>query len=343
MNTSERGGRAAPEGTLMLSRKDIVSLLDLPDYISVVEKAFRAYAKGETLALGLLHVDTPDGEFHIKVGGTLDPRVYCGLKMNGGFFQNQRRFGLPNIQGTIALYDGENGYPLAFMDSIEITINRTGATTAVAAKYLARPDSRVATICGCGNQGRVQLRFLKLVLPIDTVYAFDVQDGVASSYAIEMEKELGITVKPVEDLANAVGGSDVCVTCTPAQEFFVERGWVSPGTFVAAVGADSPGKQEIDPRLIAGGTLFVDIVEQCASVGELHHAISAGLMSREDVYAELGQLIVGDREGRSSEEQITIFDATGTGLQDAAGAAAAYERAVENGLGSVFDFFSPHA
>jgi alanine dehydrogenase len=328
-----------PNGTLLLSRKEVASLLDLGDYIEVVEKAFRAYAMGETLSLGLLHVDTPDGEFHIKAGGIKEPRVYCGLKMNGGFFNNQSRFGLPNIQGTIALYDGENGYPLAFMDSIEITINRTGATTAVAAKYLARSDSRVATICGCGNQGRVQLRFLREVLPIETVYAYDLQEGIAESYAEEMGTDLGIMVTPVDDLASAVGASDVCVTCTPSKEFFLEQQWVPAGAFVAAVGADSPGKQEIDPRLMASSTVIVDILEQCANVGELHHAIAAGLMEDDDVHAELGEIIAGQRPGRTSDDEVTIFDATGTGLQDAAGAAAAYERAIADGMGTFFNFF----
>jgi ornithine cyclodeaminase/alanine dehydrogenase len=329
-----------PNGTLLLSRKDVASLLDLGDYIEVVENAFRAYAMGETLSLGLLHVDTPDGEFHIKAGGIKDPRVYCGLKMNGGFFQNQSRFGLPNIQGTIALYDGENGYPLAFMDSIEITINRTGATTAVAAKYLARPDSHIATICGCGNQGRVQLRYLKEVLPIEKAFAFDLQSGIAENYAEEMGEALGISVTPVDDLASAVGASDVCVTCTPSKEYFLHQEWVPSGAFVAAVGADSPGKQEIDPRLMASSSVVVDILEQCANVGELHHAIAGGLMKNDDVHAELGEVIAGQRPGRSSDDEITIFDATGTGLQDAAGAAAAYERAVARGIGSFFDFFS---
>ena len=226
------------------------------------------------------------------------------------------------------------------MDSIEITINRTGATTAVAAKYLARPDSHIATICGCGNQGRVQLRFLNEVLPIDTAYAFDLQEGIAESYAEEMAEDLGITVTPVDDLAAAVGASDICVTCTPSKEYFLEQEWVLAGAFVAAVGADSPGKQEIDPRLMASSAVVVDILEQCANVGELHHAIAAGLMDGDDVHAELGQIIAGQRPGRTRDDEITLFDATGTGLQDAAGAAAAYERAIAGGTGSFFNFFA---
>jgi ornithine cyclodeaminase/alanine dehydrogenase-like protein (mu-crystallin family) len=325
---------------MLLNREDISSLLQSHDYVEVVENAFRAYAQGTTLSLGLLHVDAPDGEFHIKAGGPEEPRTYFGLKVNAGFFQNRKRYGLPNIQGTIILCDGDNGYPLAFMDSTAITINRTGATTAVAAKYLARPESCCVTICGCGTQGRVQLRYLKDALPIKLAYAFDFDAGVADSYASEMSRELGIEVSAVSDLGSAAGQSDVCVTCTPARSYFLNAEDVPAGMFVAAVGADSPDKQEIDPRLMASGTVVVDILSQCAEVGELHHAIEAGIVERDQVHGELGEVIVGRVPGRTSGDEITIFDSTGTGLQDAAAAAAAYDRALEAGKGKFFDLFA---
>lgn len=327
------------QGTMLLSRADVTSLLSLNDYIEVVEHAFKAYAQEATLSLGLLHVDAPDGEFHVKAGGLKGPRTYFGLKLNGGFFQNRERFGLPNIQGTIVLCDGDNGYPLALMDSTAITINRTGATTAVAAKYLARPEARSVTICGCGTQGRVQLRSLKSVLPIEAAYAFDFDADVAAKFAVDMGEELEIEVSAVTDLAGAALKSDVCVTCTPAKTYFLEQEAVPPGMFVAAIGADSPGKQEIDPRLMGSGTVVVDILSQCAEVGELSHAIAAGIVEPDQVHGELGEVIVGKKPGRTSNDEITIFDSTGTGLQDAAAAAAAYERAVELGKGTFFDFF----
>jgi alanine dehydrogenase len=329
-----------PQGTMLLNREDVSSLLCLSDYVEVVENAFKAYAQGTTLSLGLLHVDAPEGEFHIKAGGPGQPRTYFGLKVNAGFFQNRQRFGLPNIQGTIILCDGENGYPLAFMDSTAITINRTGATTAVAAKYLARPDSRSVTICGCGTQGRIQLRSLKHLLPIEMAYAFDFDAAVAESFASDMSRELGIEVTAVRDLGSATGESDVCVTCTPARSYFLKREDVPPGMFVAAIGADSPDKQEIDPKLMASSTVVVDILDQCAEVGELHHAIEEGIIGGDQVHGELGEIILGKKPGRTSDDEITIFDSTGTGLQDAAAAAAAYERALESGKGIFFDFFA---
>jgi alanine dehydrogenase len=329
-----------PQGTMLLNRRDIASLLSLSDYVEIVEDAFRLYAQGKTLPLGLLHIDSTDGEFHIKAGGLELERTYFGLKVNAGFFQNRARFGMPNIQGTIILCDGENGYPLAFVDSTEITINRTGATTAVAAKFLARQDSRVATICGCGVQGRIQLQALKHIRPIEEVYAFDSDESTARTFASDMSEESGVKVTAVSVLGSAVRKSDVCITCTPARQYFLREEDVPAGMFVAAIGADSPDKQELDPTLMASSTVVVDVLEQCANVGELHHAIEAGLISTDDVRAELGEVIVGKKPGRSSDDEITIFDGTGTALQDAAGAAAAYERALESGIGVFFDFFA---
>src|SRR6476620_5677246 len=157
------------EGILILTRQDIAGLLNFPDYVTAVEAAFRLYTEDHALLPGLLQIDEVDGAFHIKAAGLSLPRSYVAVKINGNFAQNMQRFGLPTIQGSIILCDGANGAPLAFMDSIEITINRTGAATALAARYLARPDSAVATICGCGAQGRIQLVALKHMLPLEQV------------------------------------------------------------------------------------------------------------------------------------------------------------------------------
>jgi ornithine cyclodeaminase/alanine dehydrogenase len=327
-----------PSATLLLDRNAIAPLLDLDDCITTVEAAFAAHSRGKSLAPGLLHVDAPDGEFHIKAGGLTEPRAYFGLKANAGFFQNSQRFGLPNIQGLILLYDAENGYPLAVLDSAGITMQRTGAATAVAAKYLARQNSTVATMCGCGRQGHIQLRALCRVLPIEKVHAYSIDKPEARLFASEMSDELGIHVEAVNDLGGAVRASDVCVTCTPAHEAFLDRSFVGPGTFVAAVGADSPEKQEVDPRLLAEGKVVVDLLEQCVAVGELHHAIDQGFMTAGDVLGELGDVITSKVRGRSSDDEVIVFDSTGTALQDTAAAILAYERAVDLGKGSLIDF-----
>jgi alanine dehydrogenase len=276
-------------------------------------------------------VSAPDGEFHIKAGGLLEPEAAFGLKCNGGFFQNRARFGLPNIQGLILLANAENGRPLAVLDSMEITIQRTGAATAVAARYLARPESSVATICGCGNQGRVQLRALCHTLPIRRAFAWSPTAIRAREFAEAMSRELGIAVEPVEELGPALASSDVVATCTPAKRALFAR--AREGTFIAAVGADSPDKQELDAHLTANAAVYGDLLGQCVSVGEFHHAVREGLATRDDFRGELGDLVTGRAAGRRNASEITIFDSTGTALQDVAAAMAVYRKAVASGGG----------
>ena len=328
-----------PPETLLLNRSEVARLLPFGECVEAVENAFRLHAQGKSLRSALLHVDSQDGEFHIKAGGLDLGRLFFGLKVNGGFFQNIIRFGMPNIQGVILLADGENGYPLALMDSREITAKRTGAATAVAAKYLAREGSEIATVCGCGTQGRMQLRALAHVLPLKQVFAFAREVTKAVAFAREMREQMGLKITITNDLKDAVAQSDVCVTCTPSREFFLTKDCVSPGTFIAAVGADSPAKQELEPSLVRSSKVVVDILEQCAEVGELHHAIKQG-MSKEDVHAELGEIVAGRKPGRTSKEEIIIFDSTGTALQDVAAAAAVYQKALRLREGHAFDFFA---
>jgi alanine dehydrogenase len=316
-----------PMKTLLLKRGDVSALLGLDECITAVEQAFKLYAEGQTLPPGALGVHARDGGFHIKAAGLKLSRTYFAAKVNGNFFRNAERYGMPNIQGIIMLCDGDNGYPLALMDSIEITIHRTGAATAVAAKYLARDDAKVATICGCGNQGRIQLKALMKVRALERVYAFDLDHARAERFAGELSNELSIEAQAVRDLAPAVRQSDVCVTCTPSKQFFLRREDVAPGTFIAAVGADDERKQELDPRLFAGHKIVVDLLEQCVTIGDLHHALDQGLITKADVHAELGDVVAGKKPGRTSRDEIIIFDSTGTGLQDVAAAALVYETA----------------
>lgn len=326
------------EGTLLLSRGDVATLLTIEEYIVAIELAFKLYGEGKTLPPGILGVHARDGGFHIKAGLLELDRPYFAAKINANFPQNVKRFGLPLIQGAIVLADGENGYPLAIMDSMEITIQRTGAATAVAAKYLARPDSRCVTICGCGNQGRVSLQALSKVFSIECAFAYDVDDAQAKRFASEMSEQLQVSVEVVGGLEDALKRSDICVTGTPSTEYFLKWQHVQPGTFVAAVGADNETKQELESVLLAKNKTVVDVLEQCASIGELHHALDAGLMTRSDVYAELGEVIAGSKPGRTSPDETIIFDSTGMALQDVIAAATVYEQAVRKGLDRRIDF-----
>jgi ornithine cyclodeaminase/alanine dehydrogenase len=322
----------------LLTRPQVASLLSFEDYVAGVEQAFRLHADGRSLAPRLMHVDAPDGEFHVKGGGLWLDGWYFALKANGSFFGNPARHGLPAIQGAILLFDAEQGSPLALLDSGEITIQRTGAATAVAARLLARPDSSVVTICGCGRQGRVQLKALAHVLPLTRAFVWDVNPDAARALASAAPPRAGLAVEAVTDLEAAVRGSDAVATCTPSRAPFIRRAWLRPGTFVAAVGADSPGKQELDADVLAPpAVVVVDLLEQAAHVGELQHALGAGLMTEGAVRGELGEIIAGRRPARTSDDEVIIFDATGTALQDVVAAVAAYRRAVETGAGTEID------
>ncbi|HEX9703724.1 MAG TPA: ornithine cyclodeaminase family protein [Gemmatimonadales bacterium] len=319
--------------TLILTRAEVAALVDLEACIAAVEGAFVALGHGRAPSSGILGIAASDGGFHVKAARLDGARPYVAVKTNGNFPRNRERYDLPTIQGTITLADGDTGRVLAVMDSIEITIQRTGAATAVAAKYLARPEAATVTICGCGNQGRVQLRALCRVRPIRRVLAWDGDWDRAKAYARDVAGELGVRATAVTAPGPAARESDVVVTCTPATRWFLGSADVRAGTFVAAVGADSEEKQELEPALLAGATVVADVLEQAATIGDLHHALRAGLLTRAAVYAELSEIVTGAKPGRRTPAEITVFDSTGTALQDVATAALVYERALAAGVG----------
>ncbi len=325
--------------TLLLSRKDVAALLDFDSCIAAVEQAFRLAGEGRAPRPGILGVPLERGGFHVKAASLDVGRRYVAVKVNGNFPENRLRYGLPTIQGVVVLADADTGCPLALMDSGEITLRRTAAATAVAARYLARPESAVVTVCGCGVQGRAQLMALARVCRLRQVYAFDTDRDQAKQYADTMTEHLRVPVEVVPGLAEATRRSDVCITCTASRRFFLGPEHIRPGTFIAAVGADNPEKQELDPALMARSAVVVDLLEQAATIGDLHHALDAGIMARGDVYAELGDLAARRKPGRTSATQVTIFDSTGTAWQDVAAAAIVYEQA-RKAEATGFDFMA---
>jgi alanine dehydrogenase len=321
---------------IALTRQNVKQLLTLADCIEAVERAFVRYANGESLvAPGILGAHVPHGGFHIKTAALGNPsRRYFAAKINANFPNNRAKHGRPTIQGVLALFDLETGEPLAVMDSIEITLLRTAAATAVAARCLARSDAHVATLYGCGDQARVHLRALALVRDISRVYAIDVDHDRAAAFAEEMSAELRIAIIPNEDSTASLMASDMWVTLTPSRTPILLASQHRPGVFIAAIGADNPEKHEIEPALLAKCKVVPDLIEQAATIGDLHHALDSGVMTLADVHADLGQVLAGKRPGRTSEADVFVFDSTGTALQDVAAAAIAYERAIESGVGT---------
>jgi ornithine cyclodeaminase/alanine dehydrogenase-like protein (mu-crystallin family) len=318
----------------ILQRQQVAELLTLDDCIAAVEDVFAQYARGDLPAApGVLGTHVEGGGFHVKTAVIGPAPGHYAVKINANFPGNPARHGLPTIQGMIALFDAVAGRLLALLDSIEITILRTAAATAVAARHLARADASIVTLCGCGAQGGAHLRALSRVRRLTRAYVVDLDPDRARRFAGQMSEELSLPVSVAPDLAAAVRASDICVTCTPARRPLLSRDALHPGLFIAAVGADSPEKQELDPRILHEARVVVDLLDQAANIGELHHAIEAGLMSPADVHAELGQIVTGARAGRTSDHEIFVFDSTGTALQDAAAAALVWERARGAGYG----------
>ena len=318
---------------LLIGRAEVARLLTLAECMAAIEAAFASEAAGGILGPAVLGINAPGGGLHVKAAGLVGPHSYFAAKVNANFPGNPQTNGLPAIQGAVVLCDAVDGRLLAIIDSAEVTALRTAATSAVAAKYLARSDSRVLTICGCGTQGRRHLEAIAPLFGLTTVLAFDARAEAAERLAGDSS---ALNVQPTRDLAAAVRRSDICVTCTPSRRPLIGPADVSPGLFLAAVGADNPDKQELDPRVLAGATVVADLVAQGVEMGELHHAVATGVMRPEDVHAELGEVVTGRKRGRRSAKEIIIFDSTGTALQDVAAAAHVYERAVAAGAGQPF-------
>jgi ornithine cyclodeaminase/alanine dehydrogenase-like protein (mu-crystallin family) len=304
--------------TLLLARREVAALMDGGAWLDAAEAGFRALAEGRARAPAPMTIGGWGGAFHAKGASLALGRRYVALKLNGNFPSNPEERGLPTIQGALLLCDGETGALLAIVDSIELTLRRTAAATALAARFLARPASATILVCGCGAQGAAQLEALRAVLPLRRGFAWDRDEARARAFA---------QAHGLEATANlaAAAASDVVVTCTTSKSAYLDV--ARPGTFVAAVGADSPEKSEVAPALMARALVVVDSLAQCAAMGDLRHALAAGAMAEADVHAELHELVAGTRPGRTDDDQITLFDSTGTAVQDVAAAAFLHERA----------------
>jgi alanine dehydrogenase len=321
--------------TLLLTRDDLASVLTMEDCLISVEEAFRSYGQGKTPEPKSIGLHAAAGTFHIKAAMA---DVFAA-KINANFPGNPGQHRLPTVQGIILVMDLDRGTPLAILDSTLITTLRTAAATAVAAKYLARHDASTVTVIGCGTQGRASLEALRLVRPLSNAYAYDADPVAADRFAGEMSTALGFSVEAVSSLEKAVANSDIVVTCTTSREPILHERHLHPGLFIAAVGADNPQKQELDPSLLRASRVVADILDQAATMGDLHHALDAGVLTLDEVHGELADVICGRVSGRTEDAEVFVFDSTGTALQDVAVASLAFARATKRGAGLEVQFF----
>lgn len=319
---------------LLLSRAEVEGLISMREAIEAVEGAFRAKGMGKAQMppKSYVYFDRYKGDFRV-MPAYLEDQGAAGVKIVNAHPLNPKEHGLPTVMAVIVLLDPKTGAPLAIMDGTWVTNIRTGASGAVAAKYLARRDSRIVAMVGAGVQAKTQLIALKEVLDIEEVRVNDISAENAQRYAEEMSKQLGVKVKAVGDTGKAVEGVDVVVTTTPSRKPILMNNWVSEGMHINAIGADAPGKQELDPNILTRAKIIVDDVEQAIHGGEVNVPLSEGDIARGDIYADLGEVVTGKKPGRTSREEITIFDSTGLAVQDIATDWVIYQKARETGKG----------
>jgi alanine dehydrogenase len=319
---------------LVLSNADVSELLTMEQCIAAVEETLRAHALGQTIAPGMLGAHVEHGGFHVKTAGIRGERSRFVAKVNANFPRNPATFGLPTIQGVLTLFDADDGRVLAIMDSTLITCVRTAATSAIAAKYASAAGANRLAIVGCGEQGRSHLRAMRCVRPISQVMVHDLRPEIARDFQREMSAETQVPIEVMTSL-DAVREADIVVTCTTSNRWFLSRAHVSPGTFIAAVGADNPLKHEIEPELIASSVVITDSTEQAATIGDLHHALKKGIAGRDIVRGELHEVIAGRMQVRREAHEITVFDSTGTALQDLGAASGVYDRAMQREISRI--------
>ena len=310
--------------------------LDL-DAVDCVENAFWALGVGGVVMPPILSMAIHDFNGEVDVKTAYVPGLDSfALKISPGFFDNPK-IGLPSTSGLMILFAVQTGQLEAvLLDNGYLTDVRTAAAGAVAARHLSRPDSEVAMIFGTGMQSRLQLSALNLVRPIKRAMIWGRDAEKARRLAGELTGSLDIVVEAVRDPASAVGSADIIVTTTPATDPIFKADWLQPGQHLTAMGSDQATKNEIEPGAIATATLYVaDRLSQTRSLGELRAALDAGV-TLNVAPPELGDILVGEHPGRTSNDDITIADLTGTGVQDTAIATFARERATANGQGTDF-------
>tara|TARA_R110002020_G_scaffold87061_22_gene215095 strand:+ start:1633 stop:2625 length:993 start_codon:yes stop_codon:yes gene_type:complete len=311
--------------------------LDL-EAIACVEQAFAALAGGEVVMPPILSMAIAPFNGEVDVKTAFVPGIDSfAIKISPGFFDNPK-LGLPSTSGLMVLFAAQTGMLEALLlDNGYLTDVRTAAAGAVAARHLSRADSSRACILGAGCQGKLQLKALSLVRPLGTATIWARDPAKASLAAAEMSRELGIEVSAATDPAAAVSAADIIVTTTPASKPVLQAEWLRPGQHITAMGSDQDHKNEIDPTCFTRTDLYVpDRLSQTRLLGELRSAIAAGVVKPGADFAEIGAIIAGKAKGRRSDQDITIADLTGTGVQDTAIATFARKRALALNAGTDF-------
>lgn len=328
----------------ILSQSDVMQVMEMQSVIECVENVYCQKCSGDTVVWPTTFYEFDPGyaDMDIKSGYLREAKLY-GHKTVSWFSANKER-GLPDLTGIIVVYSAENGMPIGVMDASYITSVRTGAAGAIGAKYLARKNSKNLLVVGSGNQALFQIAAMLTVFPkLEKIIVANVRTPEhAEAFVQELPQKLetqfgihvdGLTMTATGDLKSALSDADIVITVTPSKEPLIKKEWVRPGTHFSCMGADMPGKQEVESAVLAGATIFVDDKEHCISSREVELPLKQGIISMKDISGEIGNLILGKTPGRQSESEITVYDSTGMALLDIAAAKVALELAEQKGLG----------
>jgi ectoine utilization protein EutC len=307
------------------------------DAIACIEACFRTLATEPVVMPPILRLDIAEHHGELDVKTAYLPGVPSfAIKISPGFFDNSK-LGLPSVNGLLLLLSARTGLVEAvLLDNGYLTNVRTAAAGAVAANWLARRDARSAGVLGAGVQARVQLEALKLVRKIERALVWARDPAKAEAFAATAGAALDLEIGVAASAMELVRQSDIVVTTTPSTAPLILADWLQPGQHITAIGSDAEHKNELAPEVVASTRYVCDRQSQCATLGELHHAIAAGAVAADARFPELGQVVAGQRPGRTAEHDITVCDLTGTGAQDTAIANLAAERARARRAGTAF-------
>jgi alanine dehydrogenase len=322
--------------TLLLNHEAVHRNTEMADVIDAVEDAFGAYARGDVQMPAKSYIDLPqyNGDFR-SMPAYLEAETWdaAAVKWVNVHPDNPDDHDLPTVMGTVVYSDPETAFPLAIMDGTELTMKRTGAAAAVATDHLAVADATSLGIVGAGVQSYSQLTAIAQVRPIEEVVVSDVDDVAVEAFVDEFGDEFDVRRGDIAEAA----ACDVLSTVTPVTEPIVPRDALGEHTHVNAMGADAAGKHEHDDQTLLDAKLVIDDYDQCTHSGEINVPWSEGVLIDDDIYGELGDIVVGEKAGRTPEDGITLFDSTGLAIQDVAAAHVVYEHADDNDNGQPFE------
>ncbi|WP_312653704.1 ornithine cyclodeaminase family protein [Aminipila sp.] len=330
----------------VLCKEETEKALKMSDVIHSIEEVYKQKALGDTEVFPLIFHEFTSGVADMDIkSGWLKGSGLFGLKLVSWFGENVNKQ-LPALIGTVLVFDDKTGVPIGILDGSYITGIRTGAAGALGAKYLARPDSETLLIVGAGHVAVFQVAATLTLFPnIEEVMVYDPMDYRSAESFVKriratLDQNFHMQVKEttkftaVKDIKNATENCDIIITVTPARAPIIMAEWVKAGTHFSCIGADMSGKEEIDPEIFRGARIFVDDINQCINIGEIEIPIKKNMITKEDIAGEIGEIIVGRVKGREYDEQITVFDATGTALLDLMTAKLAFDEAEKLNLGT---------